>query len=388
MFPALPVAVRQVLQRISEAGGMGFVVGGAVRDLFLGGQPTDWDIAVTLPSERLLAVFPEGHSRGGRFGTIWLPCPGGSCDLTPCRTEWNYRDRRHPEGLRFHGSILEDLRRRDFTVNAMAYTGEILVDPFGGQQDLRQKLLRCVGDPGSRFEEDSLRILRLFRFSATLGFQVELATLNAALARADEVGLLSVSRVREELVKILLSPGPQTLGPLISAGALAGFGLRYAPPLAPLARVPAQPLCRWWALLALCGAAVGELGAALGFGARQRQELMECERLYRQGPAQNRLALRQKIRGTKLNYGPVAAAYAAVSPEYAGEVELFHQVQALGEAYRLQDLAIGGGQLQREGFSGAALGRALEELLDMVIETPALNSPSALLGLAQKLPKR
>lgn len=383
MFPALPAPIRGVLERIATAGGQGFVVGGAVRDLLLGASPTDWDIAATLPGGQLLAVFPEAKPRGGRFGTLWLPCPGGSCDITPCRSEWSYRDRRHPDGLCFHGNILEDLRRRDFTVNAMAYTGQILVDPFGGQQDIQRRILRCVGDPASRFEEDALRVLRLFRFSACLGFQAELATLNAALARADEVGSLSASRVREEVERILLSPGPQALGPLISAGALAAFGLRYAPALARLAGVPCQPLCRWWALLALCGAVPQEVARGFGLSARFMKTLAECERLYRQGPAPNRRMLRRKIRNSKLDYAPVARAFAAVSPEYGAEAELLRQVRAEGEAYRVQDLAIGGEALARAGFSGPAVGRMLEELLDRVIDDPALNRPDALLALAE-----
>ncbi len=387
MFPQLPEAIGEILRAVEGAGGQGYVVGGAVRDLFLGQMPEDWDLTATLQKRELQALFPAAADTGGPYGTLRLGLPGGHCEITPCRIESGYKDGRHPENVQFCGNLLLDLWRRDFTVNAMAYNGSLLVDPFGGQEDLQLHILRCVGSPRARFKEDPLRILRMFRFSAALGFQAELSTLNAALECAGETMRLSHTRVRWELEKILLSKGPQTLGPLVSCGALQGYGLCYAPPLASLSRTACLPLCRWWALITLCRADVATVGEAFGFSNGQLRQMEEYTRLYRAGPAKNHTALKTKIRGFAGDYLPLAETFAALSPYYITEPAFIRRIQAAGEPYRLRELAIDGDALKAQGISGERCGRVLEELLTAVIQNPALNRPKALLGLARGLTK-
>ena len=385
MFPELPVQIKATLDTIHEAGGEGYVVGGAVRDLLQGGLPSDWDISATLDKEQLLCLFPNARDKGGKYGTIHLAYHHGGCDITPCRSESGYEDHRHPKEVQFHGNILADLARRDFTVNAMAYNGDLLIDPFGGQQDLKEKVLRAVGSAEERFAEDPLRILRLFRLSATKGFRAELNTLNAALGKADELGHLSCERVYEEVVKILMSEGPQALGPLIAKGAFSKYGLAYAPSLAGLQRVPRVPLCRWWALVTLCGADSETVGKAFAFNSRFRRQLAECTHIYHEGPSKNRTELKRKIRNTQLDYAPIASAFASVSPYYVMEPVLFERVQAWHEPYRVEDLAVDGELLQYEGINGEMCGKVLDELLTAVIKNPSLNRTSVLLGLARGL---
>ncbi|MDL2253612.1 CCA tRNA nucleotidyltransferase [Ruminococcaceae bacterium OttesenSCG-928-I18] len=385
MFPKLPIPIRVILDTIHEAGGEGYVVGGAVRDLLQGKVPTDWDLSATLPKEALLAAFQGAKDKGGRFGTVSVPCIQGDCDITPCRSESDYQDHRHPETVQFHGNILLDLLRRDFTVNAMAYNGEILIDPFDGQGDLQKGVLRCVGEPRERYSEDPLRILRLFRISATKGFKAELNTLNAALEKADEISLLSHERVYKEVLKILMSSGPQALGPLITKGAFSNYGFAYAPSLAALSRVPQDPLCRWWALMTLCGADPDVVSEAFCFNSYYRRELSECTRLYRAGPAKNRTELKRKLRNTKLDYGPISASFAAISPYYVMEPVLYERILVWQEPYRIEDLAVDGQLLEFEGISGEMCGKVLNELLSAVIKNPSLNRTSVLLGLARGL---
>lgn len=385
MLPKLPQPITAVLAAIGRAGGQGYVVGGALRDLMLGGSPTDWDIAATLPQATLLAVLPGAKDIGGRLGTVRLAMGQGHCDVTPCRGESKYTDKRHPDEVWLVPNILYDLARRDFTINAMAYNGEILLDPFGGQAHLRQRLLCCVGRPGERFTEDPLRILRLFRFSATLGFTAEWETFEAASRLAPTIATLSGERVREELLKILLSDGPQVLGPLIAKGGLESYGFTFAPSLTPLAEVPPIPFCRWWALISLCGADRLAVGRAFGLSRRTLADLEECTRLYRLGPSVDKTGLKQKIKGTRLDYAPIAATFAAVTPSFMGEPVLFAGIEMKKEPYRVKDLAIDGGMLQEEGIRGERCGRVLDELLAAVIKNPALNQTPVLLGLARGL---
>lgn len=385
MFPELPAAIVAVLTRVKDAGGHAFVVGGAVRDLLMGQMPEDWDLAATLPYEALAAAFPGASPIGGEYGTLRLSSDSFICDITPCRSEEGYADRRHPDRVRFHPNILMDLARRDFTVNAMAYDGVVLLDPFGGQKDLECHVLRCVGDPVQRFEEDPLRILRLFRFSATLDFTAEWNTFSVACDMVDGIASLSRERVYDEVVKILLSDGPQVLGPLIARGGLCGYGFAFAPSLASIVRVPRDLLCRWWALISLCGADPEMVGDAFGFSRRAMAKLVECINLYRMGPARDKTELKHKIRNTRLDYRQVAQAFAAITPAFAMEPVLFGDVEAGGEPYRVRDLAVNGDMLLYEGIKGERCGRVLDELLSAVINDPELNDTQLLLGMARGL---
>lgn len=385
MLPILPREATEIISAIRVAGGNGYVVGGALRDLLLGREPTDWDFAATLPADKLQKLFTGARLIGGVCGTVQVPFGGRLCEITPCRREDGYSDRRHPDEVQFIPDILEDLSRRDFTINAMAYDGVILLDPYGGQEDIRRRLLRCVGIPAERFNEDPLRILRLFRFAATLGFTVEWRTFAAAGEAMPSIKTLSRERVRDEIQRILYSEGPQVLAPLIAGGGLHEYGLAFAPSMQPLAEVPAEPLCRWWALMALCGADTEKVGEAFGLSRRILASLDECTRLYRMGPSADKVQLKLKLRHADMDYVPIAATFAAVSPVFVREPVLLAAVLAKNEPFRVKDLAINGDILQSEGLSGERCGQVLDELLTAVIRNPTLNRLPVLLGLARGL---
>ncbi len=385
MIPMLPPPAKKILATIEGAGGQGYVVGGALRDLLRSHPPKDWDFATTLTPDTLLNIFPNSKLIGGSCGTVQVPFGASVCEITPCRTESDYSDRRHPDTVQFIPNILEDLSRRDFTVNAMAYNGEILIDPFGGQADMKAKKLRCVGSASERFAQDPLRILRLFRFAAELGYTADWPTFCAASDAIHTISSLPKERVLAELQRILLSPGPQLLSGVIAKGGLHAYGLSFAPSLAALANVPRISVCRWWALMALCGADTANTGEALGFSKRQLKELDNYTALYRCGPAKNNIELKQKLQNKAVNYAPIAATFTAVSPAFAAEPSLFAAVCAGKEPYRLQHLAVNGAMLQAEGIKGKRCGLVLNELLGVVIKNPALNKRHVLLGLARAL---
>ena len=210
----VPPAVVEVLDRLHASGHAGYVVGGSLRDALLGREPADWDLATDALPERLVKLF-HGAVYENRFGTVAIRRDEDVFEITTFRTEHEYADFRRPHRVEFGTDVRADLSRRDFTVNAIAWGREAadarpsrLVDPFGGVQDIGLRLLRAVGDPDARFQEDALRMIRAVRLAATLGFEVEPATLAAIRANAGLVEHLSGERIGAELEKLLAAPRP------------------------------------------------------------------------------------------------------------------------------------------------------------------------------------
>ena len=208
---AIPPFVRYVLTTLEAAGFEAYCVGGCVRDSLLGQTPHDWDLCTSATPEQVLELFGETHCipTGLQHGTVTVKHGGELYEITTFRTEGAYSDGRHPDHVAFVPDVKEDLARRDFTINAMAYNAEEgLIDPFGGQNDLAVGIVRAVGEPQRRFEEDALRILRLYRFAARFGFAIDLATGAAARALGPHLDCVSAERIQEELLKLLAAPRP------------------------------------------------------------------------------------------------------------------------------------------------------------------------------------
>ena len=220
----IPEQVNTILDKLHQSGHEAYVVGGCVRDALLGREPNDWDITTSaLPSE-VKEIFPRTIDTGLKHGTVTVLIGRESFEVTTYRVDGVYEDGRHPKQVTFTPSLSEDLRRRDFTINAMAYDpGSGLVDLFGGQEDLTDGVIRAVGDPVQRFTEDALRILRAFRFAAQLGYSIDPETLRAASSLSRNLEKISSERIREELEKILLSDNPDILMKAYKAGITAVF---------------------------------------------------------------------------------------------------------------------------------------------------------------------
>ena len=202
----IPSGAAWILDRLNGAGYRAYVVGGCVRDALLGLPPKDWDVCTSARPEEMLAVFHDCHvvETGLRHGTLTVVLDHVPYEVTTFRVDGAYSDHRHPDGVTFVADVRSDLARRDFTVNAMAYHPEEgLVDAFGGREDLRQGVIRCVGDPSKRFGEDALRILRALRFAATYGFAVDAATAAAAHRLKGTLARVAAERIHVELVKLL-----------------------------------------------------------------------------------------------------------------------------------------------------------------------------------------
>lgn len=209
---SVPRKAKYIIETIRNAGFEAYVVGGCVRDSILGKEPEDWDITTSAKPEQVKKLFPRTIDTGIKHGTVTVMLDKESFEVTTYRIDGKYEDSRHPTEVTFTPNLKEDLRRRDFTINAMAYNEESgLVDLYGGLEDIERQIICCVGDARERFREDALRIMRAIRFSAQLGYSIEEETKAAIRELAPTLEAISAERIQVELVKLLVSPHPDYL---------------------------------------------------------------------------------------------------------------------------------------------------------------------------------
>ena len=397
-----------LLDTLHAAGYAAYAVGGCVRDSLLGRTAHDWDLCTSALPQQVMELFGAEQCipTGLQHGTVTIKYGGQLYETTTFRTEGSYTDGRHPDAVQFVPDVREDLARRDFTINAMAYNeAEGLVDPFGGQKDLQNGLLRAVGEPQQRFTEDALRILRLYRFAARFGFALDAATARAARQLAPHLDCISAERIQEELAKLLAAPQPGAyLEPAVLAVVL--------PELTPEALTAAKPVVdacpageenlpvRWAALL-------GSLGES---ATRRVLKRLRCSNvcieetavLVREtageGVSEEKASAHPgdiHLRQLLGRYGlctveRLCALCAALHPQNAPDCALAaqraRQLDADGVCCRVSQLAVNGRDLMAAGIpAGPALRRVLEALLDGVIRAEYPNEKPALLAAAQKI---
>ena len=426
-----------LLDTLHAAGYAAYAVGGCVRDSLLGRTAHDWDLCTSALPQQVMELFGAEQCipTGLQHGTVTIKYGGRLYETTTFRTEGSYTDGRHPDEVRFVPDVREDLARRDFTINAMAYNeAEGLVDPFGGQVDLQNGLLRAVGEPQQRFTEDALRILRLYRFAARFGFALDAATARAARQLAPHLDCISAERIQEELAKLLAAPQPGAyLEPAVLAVVL--------PELTPESLTAAKPVVdacpageenlpvRWAALLGALGetdtrrvlkrlrcsnACIEETAILVRETVGQgvcRSFLLGHESghsIARPTACGSRVPPQRTVLGeTPAHAGEVAirqllgryglctverlcALCAALQPQAAPACALAaqraRQLEADGACCRVSQLAVNGRDLMAAGIpAGPALRRVLETLLDGVIRAEYPNEKPALLAAAQKI---
>lgn len=208
----VPEQVNFIINKLIAAGYEAYAVGGCVRDSILGRIPGDWDITTSAKPEEVKALFRRTIDTGIEHGTVTIMLDKTGYEVTTYRIDGEYEDNRHPKSVEFTSDLIEDLKRRDFTINAMAYNEEDgIVDAFCGLEDLNKKVIRCVGNPYDRFDEDALRIMRAVRFAAQLGFEIEEGTKDAIIEKGKFLRNISAERIRVELVKLITSMHPELL---------------------------------------------------------------------------------------------------------------------------------------------------------------------------------
>lgn len=387
-----PKYVITVLKRLENHGFSAFMVGGCVRDIILGRRPNDWDICTSALPEEVIAVFPHSRPTGIKHGTITVTMHGSSVEITTFRSDGEYKDHRRPDTVHFIGDLKGDLERRDFTSNALALplSGEIC-DLFGGKKDIEKKLIRCVGDPDKRFDEDALRMLRAFRFSAVLDFEIESKTLDAIKNNAHLSVGLAKERVRIELEKILLSNSPQVISDVIKYGLLCGIVVEDSaiPDLNLLKKLPKNRNLRWAGLCALL-INNGVINNEENFLSTLRLDTSTvrncgagCSLALQKAPA-DKLEWKKILSENGVETGKCAAAACEVLYG-SGYFKLLRSVIRSDECFSLKQLAVSGDDLAGLGFRGTELGGTLSILLYHVLEYPLDNEKALLLDIAKEI---
>ncbi len=361
-----------ILRKLEENGFEAYFVGGCVRDTLLGRTVHDWDVTTSAQPQQVMALFPHSIPTGLRHGTVTVISDGEQAEVTTFRADGAYRDGRHPAQVAFVATLREDLARRDFTVNAMAMDlrGKIY-DCFGGRDDLRAGILRCVGEPTLRFQEDALRMLRAYRFAAQLGFALDAETERAIGLCAEGCMQLSRERIREETEKTLLSARPAYLEKMLEAGLLRPCGLMRTTDLRALAQTPCEPAVRWTALkLALPELTPEEFRLP----ARACALITRAAACYLPQPDALRLKRIAAENG---------ADTARVVAQLSGRAALWDAVIAADECITLRQLAVSGRDFP--ALRGAEVGRMLKRLLLHVLEHPEDNNRQRLIAVSASL---
>lgn len=366
----IPEEILAVLAALERAGHTAYLVGGCVRDGLLGREIHDWDITTSARPEQVQAIFPHTAATGLRHGTVTVLSGGASAEVTTFRAESGYADHRRPDRVAFVDRLEDDLARRDFTVNAMAMDASgALTDLFGGQDDLKAGVIRCVGDPMRRFSEDALRLLRAARFSAQLGFALERQTEQALRACAHLAGALSAERVCGEMEKTLLSPRPERMEGMARLGLLAAVGVAALPNLAVLRGVPEERTLRWAALAAL---------APDVDGARLRLPRNVCRAMRDAAALGVAPRADAELKDALAAHGAVPVRAVCSLNGTLGQLE---RIERSGACIYLRELAVTGCDLPQRGEK---TGRCLAALLHHVHRHPEDNRREILLALAEK----
>lgn len=381
----IPHEIQFIIDTLNKNGFEAYLVGGCVRDMLMGIPPHDYDITTSAPPEAILTLFEKTVPTGIKHGTVTVINGGIAAEVTTYRADGDYTDHRRPKSVTFVKSLKEDLARRDFTVNAIAYNKTKGVkDFFGGTEDINNKILRAVGEPEKRFREDALRILRLFRFASVLEFTPENETLNAALKCAPLLESISAERISSEVRKAINGKKPAALKPLTDIKGLEFIGIK-APDYSKIIPLQGEGL----ALFGFLYSSTDNLISALEFLKPSNKE----KKLYQNILTLLSLPLPQskaEIKEMLFKTDPCSVEkYLYFKNSYFGTdtqnaFNMLREITENGEPYRISDLKIGGKNLINMGVSGEKIGETLEYLRELVVRNPEQNRKSMLLQKSEE----
>jgi tRNA nucleotidyltransferase (CCA-adding enzyme) len=437
----LPTHVKKIIGALESHGYEAYAVGGCVRDSLLGRMPQDWDITTSATPEQVKALFPRTIDTGIAHGTVTVMLDHSGYEVTTYRIDGEYEDARHPKEVTFTSNLLEDLKRRDFTINAMAYNEtDGLVDAFDGIGDLKAGVIRCVGDPAERFTEDALRMLRAVRFAAQLGFSVEERTRQAVALLAGTIAKVSAERIQMELNKLLVSAHPEELRQAYELGLTGVFlpefdvmmetaqnskhhlytvgehtirVMQNCRPdltlrLAALFHDVAKPVCKttdadgknhFKGHPAVGAGMTVDILKRLKYDNATIDRVAVLVRYHDDRPeltarnvrrAMNRIGAEHIPMILELRRADILAQSMYRREDKLAQIdgfkELYQQILENGECVTKKDLAIGGKDLIALGMKpGPKLGEMIDALLDAVLEEPSLNTRENLTELAHKM---
>jgi len=412
MFIDLPDHVKNIIQTLYAHGYEAFAVGGCVRDSVLGRKPKDWDVTTSALPNQVKALFRRTIDTGIKHGTVTIMMGSEGYEVTTYRIDGAYKDGRHPEKVAFSLDLTEDLKRRDFTINAMAYNDEVgLIDEFEGIKDLQQGVIRCVGRPQERFSEDALRMMRAVRFCAQLGFHMEEGTYQAIVKLAPNIKKVSAERIQTELVKTLLSENPDYVSWFHETGLFAHVlpqidkvlsGKHKKSTLVMLKLTQCTPVFRYTALLhsltfeeaqetlkslKLDNYTIDTVSKLILYAKNSIEEsepaVREALHKYGNNLLSLMLAHEKAVLATK------EAVTGILLPTRRKHLmvldRMIQDITKRGDCFTLKDLDITGNDLMEYGLKGPEIGRILGRLLEAVIENPKLNDKQTLIALIEHL---
>ena len=436
----IPTGARKIIARLEQHGYEAYIVGGCGRDSLMGKRPSDWDICTSARAEEMMALFEDKRviPTGIQHGTLTILAEDGAYEVTTFRIDGEYLDHRHPKSVAFTRELAEDLSRRDFTINAMAWHPERgLIDLFGGVEDLRDRLVRAVGDPVQRFNEDGLRMLRMVRFATVLDFDYDPATYDAVRKQGHLLQYISKERIQVELNKILLAAHPaRGLEDLYTLGMYpyiipmmchtVGFAQRgghhfldvFEHSLLAVGVIAPELVLRLTMLLhdigkpfvwdsseslsydrfddhaAVSAKLAGKILRDLKYDNATRKDVVELiahhndillpdpvnvrRALARLGEAQTRRLVQVKV--ADLIAHDLAGEREKILALFAEISDVIDEVVARGDCTSVKALAIGGQDMMALGLSGRAIGQMLNAALELVLEKPEMNTRETLLN--------
>lgn len=406
MLINMPDNVKRIIHTLQSAGYEGYAVGGCVRDAILGREPQDWDITTSARPEQVKALFNKTIDTGIQHGTVTVMLGGTGYEVTTYRIDGEYKDGRHPESVEFSDLLTEDLKRRDFTINAMAYNDEVgLVDEFDGQNDLENGIIRCVGNPLERFTEDALRMMRAIRFAAQLGFEIEKGTYGAIVLLSKTIEKISRERICTELDKLLISDRPQ----YVKLFSDTGIALVVLPLLDKVLKannvnsllkgleLSKNNLCLRYAAM-LHSEKPEEVRAFLKSLKLDNKTIdtvtmlvenakFDCdENDYQVRKALNKFGMDNLELILQNSLSKIEAKEAVIGLKmnrqrhHVKMIKHFaEEIIERGDCYTLSGLAVTGKDIMDKGYQGKEVGNVLNRLLDMVMENQEINTKERLL---------
>ena len=409
----MPSEVKFIISELESHEYEAFAVGGCIRDSLLGRTPNDWDITTSAKPEEVKEIFHRTVDTGIKHGTVTVLIGKKSFEITTYRVDGAYTDGRHPESVRYSNYLKEDLRRRDFTINAFAYNDEVgLRDEFYGFRDMEWKIIRAVGNAEDRFSEDALRMMRAIRFAAQLGFNIELNTYNAIIKLAPNIKKVSAERIQVELTKTLMSDHPEVTIEYAKTGLFVEIlpvlydtlsGISAQKTLELLKYVPRMVIMRYAALLRY--RTPEEARDVLrklkldNFTINTVTKLVEYQNDINDVIEENDISVREAIHkyGTDLLelMFVFAEADGRMKREYTGFnsrgrnvhlktiKKLYDEILERGDCVDLKGLAVNGSDLMELGIVGEQIGETLNWLLHIVMENPALNNKNTLISFVE-----
>ena len=388
----MPKGVTAILEKLKQNGFEAYIVGGCVRDMILGRLPQDWDITTNALPDQVKSLFDRTYDTGIKHGTVTVRLFDTNWEVTTYRSDGLYEDFRHPNEVFFTDSLSEDLKRRDFTINAIAYNPKTgFVDEHMGIEDIKKRIIRCVNDPDERFGEDALRMLRALRFSGQLGFEIEEKTCAAIAKNAPLIAHVSAERIKEELDKLIVSDNVKVFGKLWDTGLMEYIsGDIFAAGkdcAADLGKLPRDKILRWAQILKFTKDPRSELKRLRYDNKSANLIIFLCANEKTPIPA-DKYGIRKALSKWGEDKFRLLTEF-RFSEDFSEVNSLLDEILRDGDCISLKQLAVNGRDLESIGIpKGEALGKALACLLDEVHKNPELNNKEKLLPIAEDFIKK